>query len=192
MIAPAAPGTYQSNWKLQNPEGLLFGLGPTGAAEIWVRIIVTEGTAPTASPTTPADTTPTPSTTPDSTPAPTSTAVPGAAGAITLQIGEGIDLDGPPAGLIGAGDLVFDLLGGESAWLIPQPGVALSIFGGVEPTLADCQAASLSDAPLPVDSLSTGFYLCYQTDQGQLGRVRLNSYDAAGSTVALEYLTWGP
>ena len=32
MIAPAAAGTYQSNWKLQNADGLLFGLGPSGQA----------------------------------------------------------------------------------------------------------------------------------------------------------------
>ena len=191
MIAPTAPGTYQSNWKLRNTAGLLFGLGPSGAAEIWVRIIVSGEAEPTASPTTPSNTTPTPSTTPDGTEAPTSTTVPGTGGAITLQVGEGIDLDNPPAALVGSGDLVFEQLGGKSAWLIPQPGVLLSIFGGLEPTLEDCQAASFSDAPIPVDSLSTGFYLCYQTDQGQPGRVQLISFDAAALTVQLNYLTWG-
>jgi hypothetical protein len=34
MIAPAAPGTYQSNWRLQRPNGDFFG------DQAYVRIIV--------------------------------------------------------------------------------------------------------------------------------------------------------
>lgn len=40
MLAPQEPGTYQSNWKLSNSRGQLFGIGPDGNAPFWVRIIV--------------------------------------------------------------------------------------------------------------------------------------------------------
>jgi hypothetical protein len=191
MIAPAAPGTYQSNWKLQNAAGLQFGLGPAGQGEIWVRIIVTDAPAATQIPTESADATPTPSETPEGTPPPSPTPERDAAGTITLLLGSGIDLDAPPGAGAGTFDLVFDLLGGETPWLIPQPGVLMSIFGELEPGQAECQAAALSDAPLPVESLPSGFYLCYQTDQGQSGWVQLISYDPEASLLILEYRTWG-
>jgi hypothetical protein len=55
LVAPAAPGTYQSNWRLQAPDGALFG------SAVYVEIVVpaaaTGGTATpsTAPPTTPPD-----------------------------------------------------------------------------------------------------------------------------------------
>lgn len=57
MIAPLKAGVYQGNWKLQNAEGKLFGIGPNGSAPFWVRIIVvvpaTETPAPATATTTP-------------------------------------------------------------------------------------------------------------------------------------------
>jgi len=40
MAAPQKPGVYQGNWKLQNTEGQLFGIGPNSSAPFWVRIMV--------------------------------------------------------------------------------------------------------------------------------------------------------
>jgi hypothetical protein len=42
MVAPLKPGTYQSNWKLESPEGNLIGIGPNGNSPFWVRIMVVE------------------------------------------------------------------------------------------------------------------------------------------------------
>ena len=50
MVAPQSPGTYQGNWKMTNPEGELFGIGPNGNLPFWVRIVVA------ANPTTPTST----------------------------------------------------------------------------------------------------------------------------------------
>ena len=47
MTAPLKAGTYQSNWKLQNSNGYLFGIGPTGNSPFWVRIIVPNVVTPT-------------------------------------------------------------------------------------------------------------------------------------------------
>lgn len=62
MLAPQEPGAYQSNWKISNTQGKLFGIGSNGDAPFWVRILVV-----------PADT---------ATPAPTATAVPPTATAV--------------------------------------------------------------------------------------------------------------
>jgi hypothetical protein len=40
MFAPAAGGTYWSNWELQNAQGNRFGLGKTGKDLFWARIQV--------------------------------------------------------------------------------------------------------------------------------------------------------
>jgi hypothetical protein len=40
MRAPDESGSYQGNWKLLNPFGQLFGIGPKGDAPFWVRISV--------------------------------------------------------------------------------------------------------------------------------------------------------
>lgn len=40
MVSPAVPGTYQSDWKLQNAQGQLFGVGRNDSP-FWVKIVVT-------------------------------------------------------------------------------------------------------------------------------------------------------
>jgi hypothetical protein len=42
LSAPAGVGSYQGAWKLRNPNGLLFGIGPGSDREFWVQIIVDE------------------------------------------------------------------------------------------------------------------------------------------------------
>jgi hypothetical protein len=66
MSAPAEPGTYRSNWRVQSDEGVIFG------SEVYVLIVV-----PSPATATPTLTTATP--TPSVTPKPTSTGTPPAA-----------------------------------------------------------------------------------------------------------------
>jgi len=47
MKAPEQPREYESYWKLQNPQGVVFGLGSRGDKAFWVKIKVFE---PTPSP----------------------------------------------------------------------------------------------------------------------------------------------
>jgi len=50
MTAPNKSGSYQSNWMLQNPSGVYFGIGPNGKSPFWVRISVESGSKPTNTP----------------------------------------------------------------------------------------------------------------------------------------------
>jgi len=45
FVAPAAPGTYRSVWRLQTPAGVQFGPGKRGDGQFWVEIQVTESSA---------------------------------------------------------------------------------------------------------------------------------------------------
>lgn len=44
MKAPDAAKDYESNWKLQNPSGTIFGTGSTGSKAFWVHITVNSPT----------------------------------------------------------------------------------------------------------------------------------------------------
>lgn len=51
FYAPIAPGTYQSNWMLMDPDGNLFGLGFNADGPFYVRIVVTNAPTPIPTPT---------------------------------------------------------------------------------------------------------------------------------------------
>jgi len=45
LTAPAAPGTYRSNWQLADANGTLFGINGQAEDAFWVQIVVQEGAA---------------------------------------------------------------------------------------------------------------------------------------------------
>jgi hypothetical protein len=50
MVSPAANGTYQGNWMLQNASGTTFGIGTYGTSQFWVLIRVSGGVTATPPP----------------------------------------------------------------------------------------------------------------------------------------------
>ncbi len=175
MTAPAEPGTYQSNWKLRNPGGDLFGIGPIGESPFWVRIEVVEIATATPTPT----------------PTATATTVVQASGPVTLVISDTLDLDNL---LINSGsaDLMYQSTGGDPPQhqLVPLGSVLLGIFSDVQPALAECQAASMGAVPLTVENLASGTYVCYRTDLGLPGWARFDVLNPDDGTLGLEILTW--
>lgn len=94
MVAPTEAGVYQSNWKLRNANGGLFGIGPNGGSPFWAKIEVIEEN--TQTPTLPPSDTPTP----------------GAlvSNVVSMELNDGVDLD---TGAINTGsndDIKFTLL----------------------------------------------------------------------------------
>ena len=69
-------------------------------------------------------------------------------------------------------------------------GAAMGIFGTQTPTFANCQAAGLGTGTLVVENLALGTYICYRTDQGHYGWLRLDNFDASSQIVSLTLLTW--
>lgn len=47
FFAPLAPGSYQSNWMLQDPDGNFFGIGLNADGPFYVRVKVTDDPTPT-------------------------------------------------------------------------------------------------------------------------------------------------
>ena len=185
MVAPLVTGTYQGNWKLSNPNGGLFGIGPNGDSPFWVRIIVSQN--------------PTNSTTPGVTatlgttvsPSPTTTTMPPvqASGELSPVPGDSMDLDTLTLNSDGA-DLIYQVDANNYHWLAPNDGSMIGVFGSSQPNLSDCQSAGMSPAPIAVESLSIGTYLCYTTNEDRFGRAFLKAVNPSDFTLTLNLLTW--
>lgn len=174
MVAPMQTGAFQSNWKIRNGTGELFGLGPNGDAPFWVIIEVrAENTA-----TVPVQPTPVP------------TLAVHASGIINLVERDGVDLDTGEVNLEESIDLRYEVGGGGEIQLVPQNGASISLFGDNEPVEEDCQSANLRTAPLTVAGAETGVYLCYQTTQGLPGFAHVISAGEDGQMLALDFITW--
>lgn len=199
MVAPASPGTYQSNWKLRNAGGVLFGIGPNGDAPFWVRIVVvqtetsTPTTTPTPSPTWTATLQPTVELTSTSTPTltltPTLSPPIHIRGSATVLPDESIDLETGQKNTGPDDDLAYQENQGYHQ-LIPINGTILGVYGSLPPMLEDCQSAGMSTAPIAAESLTAGAYLCYRTPQELPGWLRLNSFSPDDFSIGFDFLTW--
>lgn len=199
MVAPDEAGTYQGNWKLSNPDGDLFGIGPNGDSPFWVRIIVPEGPSDTPAATqeniatstatqgTPGS--PNPTGSPTSTVTPKPTPLVQVSGSLSLVPGDSIDLD-----ILKITDDNSDTKYQQDAnnyhWLAPEDDARIGVYSSQEPDFTDCQSTSMSRAPIAVESLSVGTYLCYVTEEGRSGRARFAALDTSHYTLTLDLLTW--
>jgi hypothetical protein len=178
MVAPEGAGTYQSNWKLRNANGDLFGIGPNGESPFWVRIkVVGSGTA--------APTLPPESGTPTATPETHSS------GSVTLGLDDVLDFDDLVVNAGGA-DALFQVIEDDSPQyqLATLSSASIAVFGGAQPSSGNCQAVGLSAAAITVNDLAVGTYLCYNTDQGRYGWARIDGFDPGAGTITLAILTW--
>jgi hypothetical protein len=185
MVAPIVPGTYQGNWKLADPAGTLFGIGPNSDSPFWVRIIVTE--SETATPTTTSG--PASTSTPTSENSPTATPEGQLSGELKPTPGDEINLDTLSLNS-GQADLVYQVDADQYHWLAPFGQASIGVYGSLQPGQADCQATNKSSAPIAVESLSPGTYLCYLTNQGRLGRMLFVTLNNSTFTLTLNLLTW--
>jgi hypothetical protein len=174
MIAPTTPGVYSSYWMLRNDRGGLFGLGPNGDAAFWARIqVIAVNTS-----------------TPTLTVVPTATPVVEISGSATLETSQTFDLD---SGLIAqdkSDDLILNLTADDQVQLVPTNNTRLAEFGTSQPSIVDCRGAVLSIEPLILSGMEKGIYLCYRTNQGLPGFLKLNQIPSQEVPMAFEFLTW--
>lgn len=180
MQAPEQPGNYRANWKLRNDSGTLFGIGPSGGSAFWVEITVVQPPPGTPSPS-PAITV-TPTTTP--------TVAVQARGPAAMTPGDRLDLDSNQINPGSGEDLALEA-GEENHLLAPLNGAAVAVFGSTQPTLNDCETATLSTEPLIVeDTLTSGVYLCYSTDMALPGWALVGGFDPEVATLSMDIFTW--
>lgn len=180
LTAPTTPGTYQGNWKLRNQDGAWFGIGPGGSSPFWVRIVVS-GSAVTPSLTPTLGTPPPGDTTPE----------PGVliSGSTALLPSDRINLD---TGLInpGAGeDLAYQITDNRPL-LAPLGNALIAVYGSGTPSFQACWGSAFVTTAIRLLQQNPGTYLCYRTDQGLYGWMRLMALDSNNGTLSVQYLTW--
>jgi hypothetical protein len=173
MAAPAQPGTYQSNWKLQDKAGVLFGIGPSGDAPFWVRIEVLKPVSSEQA----------------ATSAPTTSPLVYATGFANLTVNDGLDLDRDQINSGKSDDLLYQEQNAAHT-LAPQSGTLIAQFGLGQPSIGDCQAAALSTDPQALDQVTAGMYYCYKTSMGLPGWLRLGYLNPNDHVLTVEILTW--
>jgi hypothetical protein len=109
---------------------------------------------------------------------------------ITLAVNDLLDLDTAQLNAANGNDLAYQTDADGYHLLVPQTGALLGVYGGSQPARDVCLSAGMSTAPIAVESLSSGTYLCYHTDQGLPGWLRLSSVNAADFSISLDVLTW--
>ena len=112
-----------------------------------------------------------------------------ASGKLSPAPGDTIDLDNLTLNS-GDEDLLYQEDANNYHWLTPEDEAMIGVFSNQEPSLPECQSASMSHAPIAVESLPVGTYLCYTTNEGRLGRALLEAVDPNNFTLTLDLLTW--
>jgi hypothetical protein len=176
MTAPRQPGVHQSNWKLRDASGALFGIGPNGDAPFWVRIEVDVIANATVTPE------------PTSTFTPTPLAV--AKGAFQMTVGTPVDLDTGKENTGTGDDLELQEKDGDNFVLVLLNGTTMGEMPGQSPVLGDCLNASLVNQPVPAASLKEGSTYCYRTNQGLPGYLLIKNLALVDKKISLEFLTW--
>ena len=179
MAAPEMPGVYQSNWKLSNGQGSLFGIGPNGDAPFWVRIIVNPEHTATPEPT-PID------------PTPVAPPVILAQGSLTMLVDQVVDLNAWNSSPVVTEDLQLQLSEEEGLILNPTNGARLVYFGVANPTFVECIQAQVSEEPILLENFPPGAYYCFRTADEMPGRLMVSNVDTHNNQASLEFMTWVP
>ncbi len=190
LVAPLNAGAYQGNWKLRNASGTWFGIGPGGSSPFWVRIkVVGNGTITvTPSSATPATATPV---TPNPYPGATEPVNPGvqASGNNNLVPNDRINLDTNQIN-VGGEDLSYQPNAKGKLILSSLGNVGIGGFGGKTPSYAECKSLALGGASPAVTNLGAGYYICYRTDQGLYGWMRILGYNPETGMLSIQINTW--
>lgn len=112
---------------------------------------------------------------------------------VVLPIGSGFDAE--TASVIApvqVQDFLFEDDQSGQAALVPNPwaeGSKLGVWGNTLPAYNDCLTGSLSTYSILLNEISTGDFICLETDSGQMGFMRLENVRA--NEITLTVVLWG-
>ncbi len=174
MVSPDQPGTYQSNWKLRNAEGALFGIGPNGDAPFWARIEVVAENTPTAT----------------VIPTVIATSEVLVSGTLLLEPDDSLDFDSGTVNSDQKNDIIYQLPPDLPPVVTPLNGARMVLVGTQAPEQSDCMLKTPGDKPIQLTDLLDGVYICYWTDQGLPGYAHFLAADSVTKNLTVEYTTW--
>jgi hypothetical protein len=164
LAAPSNPGIYRGTYKIRNAGGQIFT-----ANGFWVEIEVL-----------------TPNLGPPLPPPPQSDPVDIAA-TITLDKTWTFDLDTKTTGPAVGADFHYKIFSLE--FIAPQNGAKFFPWGDFEPFFDDCGWGPLSTGEILIqDPNDVGTYFCFETDEGRLGYLKIDSFNPGSMTFS--YIIW--
>jgi hypothetical protein len=176
MLAPRLAGNHQSNWKLRDASGSLFGIGPAGDAPFWVRIEVGETATITVTVQPSATITPTLSV--------------ASRGSVELHTGQSINLDSGKVGTGSGDDVSFQKLDASTWQLTSVNGAVLSDYGQAAPASQDCRNPNLVNTIFKGAALRVGEFLCVRTTQGLPGFIHIKQLALKSDLIEIDYQVW--
>jgi hypothetical protein len=109
---------------------------------------------------------------------------------LVLALNDSLDLDNgevnPEIGV----DISYQPDDIGNNWITPINGTVIGVYGNNEPSQDICQLATMSSAPVAVGSISPGISLCYRTETGLIGWLRLIVYNESDSSIEIDIITW--
>jgi hypothetical protein len=111
-------------------------------------------------------------------------------GTVNLALNDVVDLDTLVVNGGGGNDLSYAVDGGGNHLMTPTGGAGLGVYGASKPGLENCQATSMGGAPLAVESVGVGTFLCYRTDAGRIGYFQVANFDPQTGALVLIAVTW--
>ena len=173
LIAPLNPGIHQSNWKLKNEEGMLFGIGPIGDFPIWIRVVVFDIATQT----------------PEVMPGDRDIQPVITTGEQKLFLEEAFDLDNIELSSNLEGDLAFGTNQDGQPELLAINGANLVTYGLDEPDFGQCLTLQSDKTAYPITE-NANQYICYQTNLGLRGYAKVIMLDLNEGYILLNYLNW--
>ncbi len=163
LTAPNSNGDYRGDWLIRSDKGIVFGVGSGGDVAFYLEIKVGD---------------------------PTATSVPVLiTKKVDLQQTYFLDLDTGNVTSTGA-DIFFHAVSAVEKYFESRNGAEFKKMSGV-PSLSDCQAASLSTVQIPLADLSAGDLFCYETNQGNIGRLEIEEITGGSPQfLKIDLRTW--
>jgi hypothetical protein len=123
---------------------------------------------------------------------PTATPYPVLASDGDLQLDQtnSVDLDTGTIGGSGT-DLWFHAVSASIKYFESENGAKFKLMTESQPSLSDCQDASLGDVQILIGDISSGDVFCYKTNQGNYGRLEVEGITPSSpQTMTIDFKTW--
>ena len=167
MTAPEKVGSYQSNWMLQNPAGIYFGIGPNGKSPFWVRIEIQKDGTPSTTPTN------------------TNSYNLLFSGVVTIPSDNSTDVTTGDIASDNSLDLIYD-----GSDLLPSTQMQLGSESVSQPDLNYCVNAAMDISSITISTDALYHYYCYQKSNGEVGYLQILNIASKGD-LTIEVNTWG-
>lgn len=165
LTSPSSTGEYRGDWLIRSDDGIIFGVGTGADVAFYVEIKVGSPTA---------------------TPYP----VLASDGDLQLDQTNSVDLDTGTIGGSGT-DLWFHAVSASIKYFESENGAKFKLMTESQPSLSDCQDASLGDVQILIGDISSGDVFCYKTNQGNYGRLEVEGITPSSpQTMTIDFKTW--